>query len=65
MKKDYPLDFNDFIKLQGIRHFVIDMEGTKKVVIPQAIMHSIMEIVLDKENHPLLMHCNHGKVIRT
>lgn len=51
------------MKQNGIRHIVIDMQGTKKVDIPEDIMHSIMEIVLEKENHPILIHCNHGKVL--
>jgi hypothetical protein len=50
------------MKKNGIRHVVIDMQGTKKVEIPQAIMHAVMEVALNKENHPLLIHCNHGKV---
>ena len=50
---------------QGIRHIVIDMQGTKKVEIPEAIMESIMEIALDEATHPLLIHCNHGKVFDT
>lgn len=51
-----------FMRGQGIRHIVIEMQGTKKVEIPQTIMHSIMEIALNEANHPLLIHCNHGKV---
>ncbi|PQE26152.1 tyrosine phosphatase protein [Rutstroemia sp. NJR-2017a BBW] len=61
VKKDYPPGFHAFIKQHGIRHYVIDMQGTKKVAIPDNIMNSIMKICLDKENHPLLIHCNHGK----
>jgi len=61
VKKDYPIGFQAFIKAHGIRHYVIDMQGTKKVEITQAVMLSIMKIVLDKENQPLLIHCNHGK----
>lgn len=49
------------MKQNGIRHLVIDMQGTKKVDIPDEIMQSIMEVVLNKENHPILIHCNHGK----
>jgi tyrosine-protein phosphatase SIW14 len=41
---------------------VIDMQGTKKVEIPEAVMRSIMKVVLDDSNYPLLIHCNHGKV---
>jgi hypothetical protein len=25
-------------------------------------MKSILRVVLDRRNHPLLIHCNHGKV---
>ena len=52
------------MKTNGIRHCVIEMQGTKKVDIPKATMQSIMEVVLNQENHPLLIHCNHGKVIQ-
>lgn len=62
MKKDFSPEFKTFMKDHGIRHVVIDMQGTKKVKIPEAIMHSVMEVALNKENHPLLIHCNHGKV---
>ncbi|KUJ12094.1 uncharacterized protein LY89DRAFT_221848 [Mollisia scopiformis] len=61
VKKDFPPEFEAFMKQNGIRHYVIDMQGTKKVDIPEEIMNSIMEIVLEKKNHPLLIHCNHGK----
>ncbi|KAF4624628.1 hypothetical protein G7Y89_g13539 [Cudoniella acicularis] len=61
VNKDFPPEFKAFIKGQGICHRIIDMAGTKKVEISETIMNSIMEIVLDKENYPLLVHCNHGK----
>ena len=51
------------MRTNGIRHCIIEMQGTKKVEISEAVMNSIMEVVLDKENHPLLIHCNHGKVL--
>ena len=62
VKKDFPIEFQDFIKGHGIRHCIIDMQGTKRVEIPEVIMQSVMKIVLDKDNYPLLIHCNHGKV---
>lgn len=61
VKRDFPIEFQDFVKGHGIRHCIIDMQGTKKVEIPEVIMQSIMKIVLDKNNYPLLIHCNHGK----
>lgn len=62
VKKDpFPDHFASFMQRNDIRHCVIDMQGTKKVKIPEAIMHSIMKVVLDDSNYPLLIHCNHGK----
>jgi tyrosine-protein phosphatase SIW14 len=37
------------------------MKGTKKEPIPSTTMSSILDIVLDQRNYPLLLHCNHGK----
>lgn len=61
VKKDFSPEFRAFIKEQGIHHVVIDMQGTKKVEISEAIMRSVLEVALNKANHPLLIHCNHGK----
>ena len=41
------------------------MQGTKKQAIPIKTMKSILRLVLDRRNHPLLIHCNHGKVTNT
>ena len=46
----------------GIKHRVFDMKGTKKEDIPIATMKAILRLVLDQKYHPLLIHCNHGKV---
>jgi len=64
VKKDLTPDFKGFLKNNQIQHKVIDMPGTKKVDITQELMQSIMEVVLDEANHPILIHCNHGKVLR-
>ncbi|KAL2073214.1 hypothetical protein VTL71DRAFT_10538 [Oculimacula yallundae] len=61
VKNDFEPEFKDFLKLNQIEHKVIDMPGTKKVGITPELMQSIMEIVLDEANHPILIHCNHGK----
>lgn len=42
--------------------YVINMQGTKKVEIPEVIMRDIMTVALDDSNYPILIHCNHGKV---
>ena len=46
----------------GIRHHVVNMKGTKKADIPIETMRSILRVVMDEQQHPLLIHCNHGKV---
>jgi tyrosine-protein phosphatase SIW14 len=61
VQKDIPREFQDFIDGNGIRHYVFDMAGTKKAEIPLDLMQSIIGLVADESNHPLLIHCNHGK----
>jgi len=62
VQKDFPEDYHGFIQSNGINHAVFDMKGTKKEEIPVSTMQSILRVVLDRQNHPLLIHCNHGKV---
>ena len=54
--------YAQFMESHGITHKTFDMLGTKKVAIPATMMLEIMAIVLNPENHPLLIHCNHGIV---
>ncbi|KAI9734744.1 MAG: hypothetical protein M1818_006731 [Claussenomyces sp. TS43310] len=61
VEKTPPEGYEAFMKSNGIKHVVINMEGTKKVAIPALVMISIMEVVLDRRNYPMLVHCNHGK----
>jgi tyrosine-protein phosphatase SIW14 len=62
VQKDFPKGYDVFLQKNGIRHCVFDMKGTKKEAIPIKTMKSILRMVLDRRNHPLLIHCNHGKV---
>lgn len=62
MQKEFPAGYATFISKNGIKHHVFDMKGTKKEKIPIKTMKSILRLVLDRQNHPLLMHCNHGRV---
>lgn len=61
VQKEFPESYGEFIEKNGIKHCVFDMKGTKKEEIPIATMRSILRLVLDTRNHPLLIHCNHGK----
>lgn len=62
MQKDFPQGYGAFLERNSIQHAVFDMKGTKKEDIPITTMKSILRVVLDRRNHPLLIHCNHGKV---
>ncbi|GAB1313456.1 tyrosine-protein phosphatase siw14 [Madurella fahalii] len=61
VRKEFPHGYDAFIQKNSIKHCVIDMKGTKKEDIPIKTMKSILRLVLDRRNHPLLIHCNHGK----
>lgn len=60
--KDFPETFKPFMQANGIRHCHITMAGTKKEAIPINTMQSILEVIHDKQNHPVLIHCNQGRV---
>ncbi|UNI24632.1 Protein-tyrosine-phosphatase [Purpureocillium takamizusanense] len=60
-KDELDYDLNAFATSNGIRQEVFNMKGTKKEAIPVPTMKAILELVLDRRNHPLLIHCNHGK----
>lgn len=59
--KDYPEGYQEFMRSNGINHVVIKMEGTKKVEIPISVMKNILDVCMDRQNHPLLLHCNQGR----
>ncbi|KAL7623655.1 tyrosine-protein phosphatase siw14 [Parahypoxylon ruwenzoriense] len=59
--KDLPDSFQQFINRNHIKHEVFDMAGTKKAEIPVKTMQSIIAVVSNRKNYPLLIHCNHGK----
>lgn len=61
VQKDFPEGYEGFIRKNSIKHHVFNMKGTKKEEIPIKTMKSILRLVLDQKNHPLLVHCNHGK----
>lgn len=61
VEKDMPEGYQQFIDENGIYHRIFAMTGTKKEEISVSLMKSIAEVVLDRGNYPLLIHCNHGK----
>ncbi|KAK1778114.1 tyrosine phosphatase family-domain-containing protein [Copromyces sp. CBS 386.78] len=61
VQKDFPEGYDTFLSKNGIKHHVFDMKGTKKEAIPITTMKAILRLVLNTANHPLMIHCNHGK----
>ncbi|KAK4141175.1 tyrosine phosphatase family-domain-containing protein [Dichotomopilus funicola] len=61
VQKEFPQGYVGFLDKNGIQHKVFDMKGTKKEEILVETMKSILRVVLDRRNHPLLIHCNHGR----
>ncbi|KAI1769809.1 tyrosine phosphatase family-domain-containing protein [Hypoxylon cercidicola] len=59
--KDLPDGFQEFMHTNRIAHRIFDMVGTKKAAIPVKTMQSILSVVNDRKNYPLLIHCNQGK----
>jgi tyrosine-protein phosphatase SIW14 len=60
-KDELDHDLETFVTREGIRQVNFNMKGTKKEAIPLETMKGILDVVLDKSNYPLLIHCNHGK----
>lgn len=55
--------YRDFMKSAGIQHFQVHINANKGAVRVQSCdMNRALNIVLDRSNHPLLIHCNKGKV---
>ncbi|CAK7236018.1 tyrosine-protein phosphatase siw14 [Sporothrix eucalyptigena] len=59
--KNYTEEYGEFINSNNIRHHMFAMKGTKKEEIPLSTMESILRLVLDRRNYPLLIHCNQGR----
>ncbi|KAL7218866.1 hypothetical protein ACSBR2_012020 [Camellia fascicularis] len=60
----YPEANAKFVKSNGIQLFQFGIEGCKEpfVNIPEDTIREALKVVLDEKNHPLLIHCNRGKV---
>ncbi|KAI5860452.1 tyrosine phosphatase family-domain-containing protein [Durotheca rogersii] len=56
-----PNGFSQFMADNHINHKVFDMAGTKKADIPLNTMQAILSVISNRQNYPLLVHCNHGR----
>ena len=57
-------NYTNILRDNGINHFCIKVLPNKDPAIKtsQQTMNEILEIILNKANHPILVHCNKGKV---
>ncbi|KAL7273478.1 tyrosine-protein phosphatase siw14 [Rhizina undulata] len=61
--EQYPMENKIFMEQNGITHFQIGMPGNKEpfVNIPDEKISAALNVILDRRNHPILIHCNKGK----
>ena len=61
--EDYPEQNIQFLDENGIRFFQYGIPGNKEpfVQIPSQTITAALATILDRRNHPMLIHCNKGK----
>lgn len=64
MDEPYTASHTRFLEDNGIAHYRIPIQANKDPAVktPDHIVVGILEILLNKANHPVLIHCNKGKV---
>ncbi|GAA5883248.1 hypothetical protein JCM3774_000643 [Rhodotorula dairenensis] len=63
VQEPYPEENARFLEEEGIRLFQYGIPGNKEpfVSIPDDKVVAALTTILDKRNHPMLIHCNKGK----
>lgn len=62
VSEPFPPEYLDFMQSNNIRQEVVLIPANKDMVTIEATtMVKALGVVLDKANHPLLIHCNKGK----
>jgi tyrosine-protein phosphatase SIW14 len=60
--EEIPEDYREFMKSAGIQHFQVHINANKGAVRVQSCdINRALNLVLDRTNHPILIHCNKGK----
>lgn len=61
---EHSAEFNNYVDEAGIRHIriLVPAHKTPAVIIPIKTIIDIQKIMLDPTYHPMLVHCNKGKV---
>lgn len=60
-KDELDTELQSFVNSNGIHQVIFHMKGTKKEAISPTTMKSILQVMVDPRNYPLMVHCNHGK----
>ncbi|KKK14686.1 hypothetical protein AOCH_000800 [Aspergillus ochraceoroseus] len=63
VEEPYTQSHEEFLKANGILHHRIVILANKDPAVktPECVMNRVLEILLNKSNHPILIHCNKGK----
>lgn len=61
--EEYPEQNQQFLAENGIRFFQFGVAGNKEpfVDISEETIAAALAVLLDRRNHPILIHCNKGK----
>ncbi len=61
---EHSAEFNEYVEEAGIRHIriLVPAHKTPSLIIPIKTIIDIQKIMLDSTCHPMLVHCNKGKV---
>lgn len=62
--EEWTPEYEQFVKDNGITSHIIPIIANKDPQVytsPNTVM-DVLEILLNRENHPVLVHCNKGKV---
>jgi tyrosine-protein phosphatase SIW14 len=55
-------EYQTFMKEAGIQHFQVHIKANKgEVRVESCEMSRALRLILDRSNHPVLVHCNKGK----
>ncbi|KAI3983561.1 hypothetical protein MKX01_000573 [Papaver californicum] len=57
----YPEENKKFLQSKNIKLFQFGLQGTKKESVSEDTITEAIEVLLDVRNHPILIHCKHGK----
>jgi tyrosine-protein phosphatase SIW14 len=55
-------EYQDFMDKSGIQHFQVHIKANKgEVRVESCEMSRALRLIMDRTNHPILIHCNKGK----